>query len=202
MLKITSITFVKSITDIRNRPEPFYPEFAFAGRSNVGKSSLINCLLNRRNLARISKSPGKTRTINYYLVNDNFYLVDLPGYGFARVPPAEQKKWQTMIEKYLVKNSYLRVLYVLIDSVTGMKKNDIQLFEWLHFQNIYYRVILTKSDRIGTHQRQLRMKEINGSLPLHKIHSGVLSFSARDRSGRDDLLNDINTILRNSPPYY
>jgi GTP-binding protein len=198
MLKISSITFVKSITDIRDRPEPFYPEFAFAGRSNVGKSSLINCLLNRRNLARISKTPGKTRTINYYLINYIFYLVDLPGYGFARVPPLEQKKWQTMIENYLVKNSCLKVLYVLIDSVTGIKKNDMQLFEWLHFQNIYYRVILTKSDRIGTQQRRLRMREIRNSLPLQEIQSNVIIFSARDRTGRNDLLNDISIFLRNS----
>jgi GTP-binding protein len=200
MLKISSIAFIKSITDIRDRPEPLYPEFAFAGRSNVGKSSLINCLLNRRNLARISKTPGKTRTINYYLINDIFYLVDLPGYGFARVPPVEQKNWQTMIENYLVKNSCLKVLYVLIDSVTGMKKNDRQLFEWLHFQNIYYRVILTKSDRIGTQQRWLRMQEIRSSLPLQEIQSDVISFSARDRTGRNDLLNDINIFLKNSHP--
>lgn len=198
MLKISSITFVKSITDIKNRPEPLHPEFAFAGRSNVGKSSLINCLLNRRNLARISKTPGKTRTINYYLINNIFYLVDLPGYGFARVPPVEQKKWQSMIENYLIKNPCLKVLYVLIDSVTGMKKNDLQLFEWLHFQNIYYRVILTKFDRIGVQRRQLRIQEIRNSLPLYEIQSDVISFSARDRTGRNDLLNDINIFLKNS----
>lgn len=199
MLKITDTVFIKSITDTRNRPEPLFPEFAFAGRSNVGKSSLINCLLNRHNFARISKSPGKTRTINYFLINQRFYLVDLPGYGFARVPPAEQKKWQFMIENYLIRNFQLKVLYVLIDSVAGMKKNDLQLFEWLHFQNIYYRVILTKTDRIGRQQQQLRIQELRKILPLEEMRSDIISFSARNRSGRDDLLNDINSFLQNQP---
>jgi GTP-binding protein len=197
MLRIKQATFIKSIVQLKDRPTPFLTEFAFAGRSNVGKSSLINSLVNRHNFARISKSPGKTRTINYFLINESFYLVDLPGYGFARVSEDEKKKWHYMIEDYIIKNEFLRRLFVLIDSKVGLQKNDYQLFEWLHQLSIPYTVILTKIDKIQRHILKNRMKEIE------HISSGIqendiLHFSARKRVGKEDILRIMEQFLKSS----
>lgn len=194
MLRVKQATFVKSIVQLKDRPTPFLTEFAFAGRSNVGKSSLINSLVNRHNFARISKSPGKTRTINYFLINKSFYLVDLPGYGFARVSEDEKKKWHYMIENYIIKNEFLRLLFVLIDSKVGLQKNDYQLFEWLHGLNIPYIIILTKIDKI---QRQILKKRIK---EIADISSGIqendiLPFSARKKVGKEDILRIMEQFL-------
>lgn len=194
MLRVKQATFVKSIVQLKDRPTPFLTEFAFAGRSNVGKSSLINSLVNRHNFARISKSPGKTRTINYFLINKSFYLVDLPGYGFARVSEDEKKKWHYMIENYIIQNEFLRLLFVLIDSKVGLQKNDYQLFEWLHGLNIPYIIILTKIDKI---QRQILKKRIK---EIADISSGIqendiLPFSARKKVGKEDILRIMEQFL-------
>ncbi|MBN2365468.1 MAG: YihA family ribosome biogenesis GTP-binding protein [Calditrichaeota bacterium] len=195
MLQIKEVTFVKSITSVKHRPKPLLPEFSFAGRSNVGKSSLINCLLNRNRLAKVSKSPGKTQTLNYFLVNQQFFLVDLPGYGFARVPPAEQNRWKRMIENYLINNKSLCMLYVLVDALVGPKKNDFQLFEWLQFEEIPYQLILTKTDRIGRQKQQQRAVELRQLLNLNNVDSRVILFSSKTKAGRQELLNHMAECL-------
>ncbi len=195
MLKVKEASFVKSIIDLKDRPKPFLPEFTFAGRSNVGKSSLINCLVNRNNFARVSKKPGKTRIINYFLINNNFYLVDLPGYGFARIPNADKQKWRSMVEDYILNNKYLMKLFVLIDSKIGMQKNDLQLIQWLHDNLISYQLILTKSDKISRDIQNKRKEEIKAVLPLINITS-IINFSAKSKYGRQDILSIMNKLMK------
>ena len=190
MFKLKEVIFVKSIVDQKNRPKPYLPEFAFAGRSNVGKSSLINCLVNRSNFAHVSKNPGKTRTINYYQINDVFYLVDLPGYGFARVSKSEKGSWQKMIENYLIQNHYLKTVFVLIDCRVGLKKSDLELFEWLHFHLIPFAIILTKADQVNRNGQAKMISELLATL-RHVSRNQILIFSAKNRLGREELLAEI-----------
>ncbi len=197
MLKIKEVQFVKSIVLLKDKPRPFYPEFAFAGRSNVGKSSLINALLNRKNIARVSKQPGKTRSINYFLINRNFYLVDLPGYGFARVSASEKKSWQTMIESYLLHSQELKELFVLIDAVVGPQKNDLQLIDWLRYQGIHFRVIATKTDKLSRSQLQTQLLRMGKMLELPESEP-IIPFSATRRIGRGDLLATIDRLLKSA----
>jgi len=194
MIKIVKSEFIRSIGKLEERPRPFLPEYAFAGRSNVGKSSLINCLLNRQNIARVSKSPGKTRSINYIKVNDEFYVVDLPGYGYAKVSHAEKKRWQALIEMYLESSKELKILFTLIDAKVGMKANDLELLEYLHHHKIYFEIILTKTDKIGSHAKAERVnglvKELGWQIP-QRIHL----FSSKTRTGIDSVLGRIGQNL-------
>lgn len=194
MLNITESKFLKSIIDLKQKPSPGLPEFAFAGRSNVGKSSLINCLVNRKNFAKVSKQPGKTRTINYYLINSLFYFVDLPGYGYAKVPESEKAKWAVFIENYLLKSEHLNLLFVLVDSVVGLQKNDMQLLEWIKFNRIPFQLVATKADRINKNQRTLREREIKKHLKLND-ESPIYFFSSKTRSGREALLDRIEISI-------
>lgn len=197
MFKIIQAVFVKSIVEQKDRPKPYLPEFAFAGRSNVGKSSLINSMVNRSHFARVSKSPGKTRTINFYKINQQFYFVDLPGYGYARVSKSEKQKWQKMVENYLIQNPYLKVIYVLIDSQVGLKENDIELFKWLYFNKLPYKIILTKTDRISHSEKVKILSYVTNTLQLiSKNH--IFLFSAKTNFGRQEVWNDILSYL---PPY-
>ncbi len=197
MLKIKQIEFVKSCVSLNDRPRRLLPEFAFAGRSNVGKSSLINCLVNRKNIAKVSKRPGKTRTINYFVINNQFYLVDLPGYGFARVSHGELRQWKRMLEEFILKNDRLVKLYVLIDALVGLQKNDLQLFEWLNHYRIPFHIVATKADRINN---TARIKLINTVMETLRIKNkeAIILFSSKTRLGRDQLLTDIAHALRSS----
>ncbi len=197
MLKIKDVQFVKSISRLQDKPHPYYPEFAFAGRSNVGKSSLINCLLNRKNLARVSKQPGKTRSINYFLINRQFYLVDLPGYGFARVSAGEKKRWQEMIESYLLQSEELVQLFVLVDAVVKAQKNDLQLVEWLNHHQIPFAVVATKADKLSQFRLNVHLNEITRQLQLDDSHP-IFPFSAVKRTGRGELLGYIDRLLKGS----
>ena len=148
-------------------PENMLPEFAFAGRSNVGKSSLINKLVNRKALARTSSQPGKTQTINFFLLNGGFYFVDLPGYGYAKVSKELQAKWGKMIERYLVRSRQLRLIFLLVDIRHEPSAGDKQMYEWVKSNNIPAVIIATKADKINRSQlnKQLAMirKELGGA---------------------------------------
>ena len=148
-------------------PENMLPEFAFAGRSNVGKSSLINKLVNRKALARTSSQPGKTQTINFFLLNGGFYFVDLPGYGYAKVSKELQAKWGKMIERYLVRSRQLRLIFLLVDIRHEPSAGDKQMYEWVKSNNIPAVIIATKADKINRSQlnKQLAMirKELSGA---------------------------------------
>ncbi len=181
--------------DLRDRPAPSLPEFTFAGRSNVGKSSLINSLLNRKNFARVSKEPGKTRSINYYQINDLFYFVDLPGYGYARVSKSEIRKWQTAIEKYILKNEQIRIIFILLDGLVGPQGNDLQLIEWLKFNKISFIIIVTKIDRINNSRRAQLKKNLVENLELDE-NTMVILFSAKTLQGKEEILTYIDHMLK------
>jgi GTP-binding protein len=194
MIKIKESIFVKSVAHIKDRPLPFRSEFAFAGRSNVGKSSLINSILNRKSLAKISRSPGKTKNVNYFLINQKFYLVDLPGYGYAKVSGSEQKRWQKLIENYVTNNKWLRLIFVLVDSKIGAKETDHQLFEWLQYNNVNFQIVLTKSDKINKNIQNNRKEELRSLLYGQAKFEPIL-FSAKSKKGKEDVLNSIFQLL-------
>ena len=146
---ISESIFVKSSADWRDCPRATVPEIAFIGRSNVGKSSLINMLTNRKKLAKISGKPGKTRLINHFLIDDKWYLVDLPGYGWAKVSKTEKAKWEVMIHKYLLNRESLANVFVLVDSRHEALKSDIEMINWLGENGIPLGIIFTKSDKKG-----------------------------------------------------
>ncbi|MDR1766362.1 MAG: ribosome biogenesis GTP-binding protein YihA/YsxC [Lachnospiraceae bacterium] len=167
-------------------PENPFPEFAFAGRSNVGKSSLINSLMNRKSLARTSSKPGKTQTINFYLINKSLYFVDLPGYGFATAPVAEKERWGRMVERYLKGSKTLAMVFLLADIRHDPSPLDKQMFEWVRQNGFCPAVIATKADKVKPSQRPKHLKAIREGLGMEK--DGILiPFSALDKSGREQI---------------
>lgn len=175
-------------------PQNELPEVAFAGKSNVGKSSLINALVNRKSLARTSAQPGKTQTINFYNVNQEIYFVDLPGYGYARVSEAEKQKWGRMIEHYLHSSKQLRQVFLLIDIRHEPGANDIQMCEWIRAQGLMPVIIATKSDKIKRSQIQKQLKLIRETLKLQK-DCVMIPFSSEDKSGRDEVYALLDAII-------
>lgn len=152
-----SVNFIKSISDLANAPIPRRVEIAFAGRSNVGKSSLLNAVFKRKNLVKTSSTPGKTQLLNYFNINDEFYCVDLPGYGYAKLPMSLKKKWQAMIEKYVLENSHLTQIYLLIDSRHDIMANDLQMIEWLKSTGKNFTIVLSKFDKLKKSQYQTQL---------------------------------------------
>ncbi len=174
-------------------PDTDRPEVAFAGKSNVGKSSLINGLMNRKALARTSAQPGKTQTINYYNINNCMYLVDLPGYGYAKVSPREKEKWGQMVENYLHTSSQLQVVFLLIDIRHEPSANDRQMYDWVVCQGFDPVIIATKLDKINRSQVQKHVKMIRNGLKL-KDGTPVFPYSAQTNQGRDEIWNFIDEI--------
>lgn len=174
-------------------PENDKPEIAFVGRSNVGKSSLINALMNRKSLARTSSQPGKTRTINFYNINDLIYLVDLPGYGYANVSKREQEKWGKMIEKYLVTSKQLMGIFVLIDIRHEPTENDVIMYNWIEHFNYHPVIIATKLDKIKRSQRQKNLKVIREKLGMPS-DALIFPFSAQTKEGRDEIWEYIDNL--------
>jgi GTP-binding protein len=165
-------------------PETDYPEIAFAGRSNVGKSSLINVLINRKRFARTSASPGKTQTINFYAVNGNQMLVDLPGYGYAKVSKKERQKWGIMIEEYLNERDQLKEVILLVDIRHVPSQNDVLMYNWIRECGFEGYVVATKADKISRGKRQKHMAEIRKALDIYDVNK-VISFSASEKLNRD-----------------
>ncbi len=167
-------------------PENTMPEIAFAGKSNVGKSSLINALMNRKSLARTSSQPGKTQTINFYNINEELYLVDLPGYGYAKVSESEKKKWGKMIENYLHVSKQLKAVFLLIDIRHDPSANDKQMYDWVLYQGYEPIIIATKLDKIKRSQLQKQIKAIRTGLGM-KPEGILIPFSATTKQGRDEI---------------
>lgn len=171
-----------------------FPEVAFAGKSNVGKSSLINALMQRKALARTSAQPGKTQTINFYNVNDEIYFVDLPGYGYAKVSQTEKEKWGKMIEKYLHTSKQLKAVFLLIDIRHEPSANDVNMYEWMKYQGFAPIVIATKADKINRSQLPKQLKVVRTGLKMDK--DGILiPFSAETKAGRDEIYEIIDKII-------
>ena len=167
-------------------PDNQLPEIAFAGKSNVGKSSLINALMNRKSLARTSSQPGKTQTINFYNINDAMYLVDLPGYGYAKVSESELAKWGRMIENYLHTSKQLQAVFLLIDIRHTPGANDKTMYDWIVYQGYQPIIIATKLDKLKRSQVQKALKEVRAGLGL-KAGDVVIPFSAETKQGRDEI---------------
>lgn len=169
-------------------------EIAFAGKSNVGKSSLINALMNRKSLARISAQPGKTQTINFYNVNHRLYFVDLPGYGYAKVSLEEKEKWGKMVEKYLHQSKMLRAVFLLVDIRHEPSANDKQMYEWIRANGFQPIIIATKADKIKRSQLQKQVKIVKTGLGI-KGNDVIIPFSALSKQGKEEIYARIDQIL-------
>ena len=175
-------------------PDNLLPEFAFAGKSNVGKSSLINGLMNRKSYARTSSQPGKTQTINFYNINEALYFVDLPGYGYAKVSMELRAKWGKMIERYLKKSRQLKLIFLLVDIRHEPSENDRDMYDWIVHNGFQPVVIATKLDKINRSQIAKQTKLIRTSLKMPK--EGILiPFSAETKQGRDEIWQRIEELL-------
>ncbi|MGN0133618.1 MAG: ribosome biogenesis GTP-binding protein YihA/YsxC [Anaerotignum sp.] len=191
-VKTSSLKYIG--TNFSHYPMDGKPEIAFAGKSNVGKSTLINAILGRRALARTSSQPGKTRTINFYDVNDMMYVVDLPGYGYAKAPKSEIAKWGEMIETYLERREELRAIILLIDIRHEPGKNDIMMYDWLKHYGYDIIIAATKSDKINRSQIQKQLSIIKKTL---KLQPGdvLIPFSGEKKTGVEELWAEIEKFL-------
>lgn len=190
VVKTVNLETVCGITS--KLPENTRPEVAFAGKSNVGKSSLINALMNRKSYARTSQQPGKTQTINFYIINDEVYFVDLPGYGYARVSNEIKAKWGRMIENYLQKSPQLRLVFLLIDIRHDPSENDKHMYSWIVENGFYPVIIATKADKIKRSQLAKHLKMIKEGLQVEE-GTPIVAFSALTKQGRDEIWNLIET---------
>ena len=192
-MKVTSVN-LETVCGITSKlPENDKLEVAFAGRSNVGKSSLINALMNRKSYARTSQQPGKTQTINFYNINELLYFVDLPGYGYAKVSQDTVKKWGKMIDGYLHQSKVLRLVFLLVDVRHKPNQNDIQMYEWCVNYGFNPIIIATKSDKIKRSQLQKQIKQIKDELQVVD-GTPVIPFSALNKSGRDEIWEYIDMM--------
>ncbi len=197
VIKRVNLETVVGITS--KLPQNDLPEFAFAGKSNVGKSSLINGLMNRKHYARVSQEPGKTQTINYYNINNEFYLVDLPGYGFAKVPESVKKQWGKMIENYLNKSQMLRQVFLLIDIRHEPSANDKMMYEWIVASGADPIVIATKSDKLKRSQIEGHVNMIRETLGMPE-DGMIIPFSAQSKAGREEIYEVMDSLLAEENP--
>lgn len=192
-MKITSAEFVKSAFEKRHWPVGNIPEISFLGRSNVGKSSLLNSLLTRRSLARTSNTPGRTQSINFFLINESFYFVDLPGYGYAKVSKSMRQDWGKMAEDYLADRDELVLSIQLIDSRHEPTELDMQLNEWLVYHEKPHLVVATKADKLSNNQ----LAKQSASFKKIFSQSEILSYSSQTGRGREALWGEISKKLNN-----
>ena len=175
-------------------PDNQLPEIAFAGKSNVGKSSLINAIMNRKSLARTSSQPGKTQTVNFYNVNNTFYLVDLPGYGYAKANEAVKAQWGKMIERYLHTSKQLKAVFLLIDIRHDPSANDREMYHWMLHYGYHPIIIATKLDKINRSQIQKQVKAIRVGLEAEK-DTIIIPFSATSKQGREEIYDLLDRLL-------
>lgn len=175
-------------------PDNLLPEFAFAGKSNVGKSSLINGLMNRKSYARTSAQPGKTQTINYYNINEEAYFVDLPGYGYAKVSEKVREQWGRMIERYLHTSKQLKIIFLLIDIRHAPSRNDCQMYDWIVHYGYQPVVIATKLDKLKRSQIAKQVKLVREGLGMAK-ESKLIPFSAVTKQGREEIMELLDSYL-------
>lgn len=193
------VSFLKSAFNKTHYPPADRPEIAFAGKSNVGKSSLLNVLVNRKKLARTSSTPGRTQALNFFnFGNDRFYLVDLPGYGFARVPLSVKASWRKMVQSYLEFRPSLKALIVIMDIRRDISDEDISLINWLAEYGIKLIPVFTKADKLKPQKRAARLKQLKKDFSQISDHSPVL-FSARTREGKDEIWSRIEEAIKITP---
>lgn len=195
-MKIKSAKFVTSATKPSQYPPADLPEIAFAGRSNVGKSSLINTLVNRKHLVKTSSTPGRTRLINFFNINDNVGFVDLPGYGYARVPVSVRKKWGPMIETFLSRRDTLKGIVVIMDIRRTPGAEESDLLHWLEHYNIARILVITKTDKLSKNKQIKQVNQIIQTLGIERDE--VILFSAKTRLGKDAVWEAILSLLEGS----
>lgn len=193
---ISSAEFVKSSQELNQCPQPDMPEFAFIGRSNVGKSSLINMLVDKKDLAKTSSQPGKTQLINHFLINEEWYLVDLPGYGYAKTSMENRKKWRKMIEDYLLKRVNLLTVFVLVDSRLEPQKIDLEFINFLGENQVPITLIFTKTDKQSAKKTEESLERFKESLSEYwEELPEIILTSSEKRVGRDEVLETIENII-------
>jgi len=197
-MKIESYSFVKSSSKATECPQNIYPEFAFIGRSNVGKSSLINTLTGNKKLAKISGTPGKTLLINHFLINNNWYLVDLPGFGYAKASKKEKRKIEEIISNYFYNRTHINLTYLLIDSRLKPQNIDIEFMLWLNENNLLFKLIFTKSDKLN--KKEIEINPKNYLIDLFEktgIQPEYFISSSKTKLGREEILKDISSEIEN-----
>ncbi len=197
-MEVTSAEFISSYADVRKCPEPDKPEFAFIGRSNVGKSSLINMITNSRHLAKTSAKPGKTQTINHFLINKSWYLVDLPGYGYASVSKSIRENFGKIIEDYVLQRPNLACLFVLVDARLEPQKNDMSFIEWAGGKGIPIALLFTKADKLTKNELKKNIAHYSRILSTQweELPPLVIT-SAETRAGKEDILDFIEEAIGN-----
>ena len=190
---IKTVEFIKSAVNPSHYPEHDLPEIAFAGRSNVGKSSLINTLIQRRDMVKTSSKPGCTQLINFFRVNEVLCFVDLPGYGYAKVSKKIRAQWQPMINRYLSQRNNLLGLILLVDIRRDPGKEEFELVDWLESHKMPYLLVLTKSDKLSKTKQQKRLAAICSQMSCEANH--VILFSSKTKKGRDTILGEIETLI-------
>jgi GTP-binding protein len=192
-LRFADVSFLTSVFSLKQLPAPELPEIAFAGRSNVGKSSLINRLIKRKNLVKTSTRPGKTQSLNFFSVDDSLYLVDLPGYGYAKVPKKMKDSWQSLITGYLETRETLKCVIVIIDLRHSLKVSDLQLADWLRSSGVPLLIVYTKIDKLSANERHKHAAALDAGLGILK-EKRVL-FSAKTGEGREKILQVLDSFL-------
>jgi len=186
---LANAEFITSSPDYRKCPEPVFPEYAFIGRSNVGKSSLINMITGRKMLAKTSSTPGKTRLINHFLINQAWYLVDLPGYGYAKISRSNRKLWEEVVIAYLSKRTNLMASFVLLDSRLPLQDNDRKVIDWFGENQLAFNILLTKTDKLTTNQLNSNLALIKNELAeFWEELPGIIITSSHTGKGRDEIL--------------
>lgn len=193
---IKSAVFIKSATKPSHYPDPLSSEIAFAGRSNVGKSSLINTLLNRKSLVKTSRTPGRTQLINFFMINESFYFVDLPGYGYAKVPPKIKREWGPMVESYLFNRNNLDAVVLAMDIRRTPTDDEKNLLKWFDHLNLRKILVLTKSDKLSKNKQIQQQSVYAKSLFVDK--SDLFLFSAKNFQGKENIITRLETIINDA----
>ena len=188
------VEFLKSAFREKDYPPPDKPEIAFAGKSNVGKSSLINVLVNRKNIARTSSRPGRTQAINFFNVEDRLFFVDLPGYGYARVSRQMKNSWKVMVEEYLRKRRNLKAMVLILDLRRDLSTGDTDLLHWLSHYGIMTIIVLTKADKLSRAKASVRTRELSNDLREITSERPIL-FSAKTKKGREEIWEKMNDLI-------
>jgi len=189
----TDVSFLTSVFDLKQLPAQDMPEIAFAGRSNVGKSSLMNRLINRRNMVKTSGKPGKTQSLNFFLLDNSIFLVDLPGYGYAKVSKQMQASWQSLITGYLESRENLKCVVVIVDLRHAMKILDLQLVDWLRSKGVPFLLVYTKADKLSANQRSKNSAILDAGFGV--TASKRLLFSAKTGMGRENLIQSLDSFF-------
>lgn len=194
---IKEAKFIISNTELEKCPKPVLPEFAFIGRSNVGKSSLINMLTNFKGLAKTSGKPGKTRVINHFLINKDWFLVDLPGYGYAQVAKSDREKWEKFVRRYLLHRENLYCTFVLIDARLEAQPVDLEFMEWMGISNLPFTIVFTKADKLKPSELEHKIENYKSKLlETWEDLPHMVTTSATSAMGRDELLDYIEQIIK------